>query len=360
MVIEEFMMFRNLKFLLLLLSVFSSSRGICSGRLLLEFEGHLSVLRIPSVIMAVRSHVSIEPRLENLTLGEERKKAEDEDLAEGKRALWGIQRGIEQLLDDSADSTTVSSVVNALERFGQEIDDSEFWKGASKVYSENFPDASKHWQEWFKSHIPDYYYNSTDSYVLDEKIEKEKGAEACFQFSKKDILGCLLYPVKYTFVHNSDDWECNKFVLYLQGRSALQGDLYARARIQSLRKGESDEYAQEKFSITAEDLSRLKPIPDDFYRDESGLTRLVWVVFGGNETKHGKTYIPRKEVRSALEMEKDVLMSIRERKTAESNYFLAVTLLNLGKKEEARTVLSLSATEGFGNAIRLLKIRFPE
>jgi hypothetical protein len=256
------------------------------------------------------------------------------------RALWGIQRVVERLLEERHNFKTFKEVARSLKRFGDEISTPTFWEGMGRVYlNTSFVDYSgeNHWQAWVRSY---------------------KGS---FTIWKVDVLGWLLYPVRYTAMRCKDDWKYNPFVFYLQAHAATYGNSYARMEVICFLKGRSGDDRENGIDIlnTSTSIAIRSPFNKDFVREQSDMNRLLWAAFADNHFKHGYYYVPREKLKEIFEVEEQVLSSI-EIPTAESQYYLGLALLNSGKKDGAEKVLKISMERGCADAHRILSTRFSE
>lgn len=303
---------------------------ICIGAeepLVSEIERHLSVLRA----------FSVERRIDSLAIEEASEKATKKStnpVIVG--AFWGIQRGIEKLMDEEHSFEAFMGVVHTIKAFDEETRSVEFWKLAKHVYMtteiEPKPYAGEnHWQLWFRMH---------------------EGPS--FRGTREDILGCLLYPVRHTFTHCMNEWQLNPFVFYLQAHSASYGNAYARVHtIAYLKIFADDEDCTETKILASKLLAVTSPFNSSFNID-SDMNKLLWAAFAGGMEMYQCVYKPRETDELIWPQATEVLQQIRI-KTGEVLYFLAECLNRIDQKVRAIELWRQSADSGFGESLSILR-----
>ena len=302
-----------------------------------EFNGHLDSLRVYATASAMAS----------LRMGEEDEKLSSlsvtheskiEPIAEApdriEETLWHVQRGIEKLLEENHPFETFKAVVHSLKRFGDEIENPDFWAMAGQVYLETEIDlrvrgyeGENHWQTWFRMHF--------------------SGTKTPIVPGKEDVLGCLLYPVRHTTMHCKDVWKCNPLVFYQQSHSANYGNSYARIKVVDFLKARRVDDEEEGIDVlnTSSSMALRSPFNESFVAD-SDMNKLLWASFADNHFKYGLYFIPADQVVSTWQREASVLRNIKH-PTGESLFYLAQCLLNINNESDAISLFIESASRGF-------------
>ncbi len=315
------------KYLLFFLIAIGQLSIAAEEPLVSEIERHLSVLRT----------FPVEREIESLTIEEASEKATKESTDPAMiGAFWGIQRGIEKLMEEEHSFETFTGVVRTIKAFGEEMSPVDFWKLAKHIYmtTEITPkpyEGENHWQSWFRMH---------------------EGPS--FTGTREDILGCLLYPVRYTFTHYMNEWQLNPFVFYLQAHSASYGNAYARVKTTAYLKIFADnEDCMETKILQSKLLAVTSPFNSSFNID-SDMNKLLWAAFANSMEMYQCAYTPRETDELIWPQATEVLQQIKI-KTGEVLYFLAECLNHIGQREKAIEFWEESGRSGFRESLSILR-----
>jgi len=335
--------------------VLFANKGFCSSLYFVdEFNGHLDSLRIYATASAMASLRMGEEdeKLSSLSVTHESKiepiskaSADAADMIKG--TLWQVQRGIEKLLEENHPFETFKAVVHSLKRFGDEIENPDFWAMAGQIYLETEIDLSvkgyegeNHWKTWFRIHF--------------------SGTKTPIVPGKEDVLGCLLYPVRFTVYHCRDNWKCNTLLFYLQANSASYGNAYARLGVIDFlkrRAGDDEEEFGSDILNTSTSPAIVSPFDKAFVREKNDMNRFLWAAFADNHFKRGYHYVPDDKVSDCLGEDIKVLQQMTIN-TPESEYRLGIKLLGIDDLVGAELALRRSMERGFLDAHRVLYARF--
>jgi hypothetical protein len=298
------------------------------GHIAIASEENPLVEEIRGYLLTLKT-ISVEEDVGALSLKEASEKADKESTDPHiVKAFWDVQRGIERLMDEEHSFETFKGVVHAVKAFGDEPLSSEFWTLAKHIYTttEITPkpyDGENHWQSWFKMH---------------------NGPS--FKGTRDDILGCLLYPVRYTFTHYINKWRLNPFVFYLQAHSASYGNPYARVKtIDYLKTFADNENCTETKILESGLLAITSPFNSSFDID-SDMNKLLWAAFAGGMEMYQCVYKPRETEELVWPQAAEILQQTRIQ-NGEVLYFLARCFSHMDQKEKAIELRKQSAILGF-------------